>query len=98
MLEIIPAIDLRGGSCVRLLQGDFARETVFSSNPVDVARQWERFGAARLHVVDLDGARTGEPVQLDLVADMVRAVGIPIQLGGGLRQMEDVTSAFGAGV
>lgn len=98
MLEVIPAIDLRSGRCVRLLQGDFARETVFGHDPVGMARHWEGQGARRLHVVDLDGARLGAPAQLPLVADIVRAVGIPVELGGGLRRPADLEAAFATGV
>ena len=69
-MEIIPAIDLRGGRCVRLFQGDYSQETVFSENPVDVALQWYGMGAPRLHLVDLDGAETGQPVNLDIVREI----------------------------
>jgi phosphoribosylformimino-5-aminoimidazole carboxamide ribotide isomerase len=98
MFEIIPAIDLRGGRCVRLFQGDFARETVFGHDPVEMARRWEALGAGRLHVVDLDGARLGVPAQLQLVEKMARAVRIPVELGGGLRTLEDVQRALAVGV
>lgn len=98
MLQIIPAIDLRGGRCVRLYQGDYARETVFGDDPAEMARHWESLGAERLHVVDLDGARQGSPVQLALVGRIVGAVEIPIQLGGGLRSAEDVRAAFEVGI
>lgn len=98
MFELIPAIDLRGGRCVRLFQGDFDRETVFGHDPIAMARRWQGLGAERLHVVDLDGARAGEPLQLDLVARVADAVAIPVQLGGGLRRPEHVEAAFAAGV
>lgn len=97
-LEIIPAIDLRGGRCVRLFQGDFGRETVFGQDPPAMAQRWAGLGARRLHLVDLDGARTGAPVQLDVVAAITRAVEIPIQLGGGMRAIEHLEAAFAAGV
>ena len=80
-MEIIPAIDIRDGKCVRLIQGDYAREMVFGDDPAAMARHWEQHGARRLHVVDLDGARTGEPRNLDVVADIVKAVDIPVELG-----------------
>jgi phosphoribosylformimino-5-aminoimidazole carboxamide ribotide isomerase len=96
--EIIPAIDLRDGRCVRLFQGDFTRETVFGYDPVQMALRWQEMGATRLHVIDLDGARAGTPVQLPLVGEIVRALRIPIQLGGGLRQMEDINAALAHGV
>src|SRR5438093_2730628 len=98
MFEVVPAIDLRGGLCVRLFQGDFGRETVFSSNPIEVARRWEKLGAARLHVVDLDGARDGAPTQLGLAAEIAASIQLPVQLGGGLRCIEHVAAAFEAGL
>ncbi|NCX99286.1 MAG: 1-(5-phosphoribosyl)-5-((5-phosphoribosylamino)methylideneamino)imidazole-4-carboxamide isomerase, partial [Planctomycetia bacterium] len=86
-MELWPAIDLRGGKCVRLLQGDYARETVFGDDPVAMARRFVAEGARRLHLVDLDGARDGRPTQADLVARMVQAAGVPCQLGGGVRTL-----------
>jgi phosphoribosylformimino-5-aminoimidazole carboxamide ribotide isomerase len=83
---------------VRLFQGDYARETVFGDDPVAMARRWASLGALRLHVVDLDGARAGRPMQLGLVSEMARAVSIPIELGGGLRSPEDLRAALEAGV
>ena len=97
-MEVIPAIDLRGGRCVRLVQGDYARETVFSEDPAEVARRWESSGAVRLHVVDLDGARTGTQANLDAIAGIVRAVGIPLQVGGGVRTDEDADALVNLGV
>jgi phosphoribosylformimino-5-aminoimidazole carboxamide ribotide isomerase len=82
---IIPAIDLRDGRCVRLMQGDFARMTVYSSNPADVALRWQDQGAERIHVVDLDGSRDGIPRNKEPIRDILRAVSIPVQLGGGIR-------------
>lgn len=93
---VIPAIDLQGGRCVRLLRGDFAQETVYGDDPVEVARAWRAAGATLVHVVDLDGARSGEPIQLELVRRI--AAQAPIQLGGGLRTNEHVRNAFDAGV
>ena len=89
-LEIIPAIDLRGGRCVRLRQGDYDRETVFSEDPTAVAREWIDQGATRLHLVDLDGARMGEPVNHDLIRQIVKLGGPPVQCGGGLREFDGV--------
>jgi phosphoribosylformimino-5-aminoimidazole carboxamide ribotide isomerase len=97
-MEIIPAIDLRGGKCVRLVQGRYDRETVFSDDPVEMARRWEREGARRLHIVDLDGAREGQPRNLAVVANIARAVEVPIQLGGGIRSEETARQALAAGV
>lgn len=97
-MEIIPAIDLKDGRCVRLYQGDFARATVYSEDPVAVARRWEALGAPRLHVVDLDGARNGRPTNTDAVIAIVQAVGIPVQVGGGLRREEDISAVLALGV
>lgn len=97
-MELWPAIDLRGGKCVRLLQGDYARETIFGDDPVAVARGFVEQGARRLHIVDLDGARDGTPTQADLVAAMVAAAGVPCQLGGGVRSLETVGRYLAAGV
>ncbi len=84
-MEILPAIDLRGGKCVRLVQGDYAKETVFGDDPAAMAKHWESLGATRLHVVDLEGAKAGESRQLETVAAVVRAVHIPVEVGGGMR-------------
>ncbi len=84
-MQILPAIDLRGGKCVRLRQGDYAQETVFSDDPAQTALRWKCEGAERLHLVDLDGAKAGRPVNVESVRAIVRAAGIPCQLGGGIR-------------
>jgi phosphoribosylformimino-5-aminoimidazole carboxamide ribotide isomerase len=97
-MELIPAIDLQNGHCVRLYQGDFAQSTVYDDDPVAVARRWEAQGAQRIHVVDLDGARYGRPTNIDAVLAIVRAVSVPVQLGGGLRREEDVSGALALGV
>lgn len=94
---VFPAIDLRGGKCVRLKQGDFGRSKEYDADPVERAREWERQGAAAIHVVDLDGARTGRPVQLELVGRMARAVTVPLQVGGGIRTLGDLRAAREAG-
>lgn len=94
--EVIPAIDLVGGRVVRLHQGDFAQETVFSDDPVALARSFRARGATRLHVVDLDGARAGWPVQAALIGAMA-ATGLRVQVGGGLRTLEAVEALFAAG-
>ncbi len=93
MFEVIPAIDIRGGRCVRLLQGDYGRETVYDADPVAVARRWAAAGAPRLHVVDLDAARVGAPVNADMIAAIARAVPVPLQVGGGIRS-EAVARAY----
>jgi len=97
-MDLWPAIDLRGGKCVRLLQGDYDRETVFGEDPVAVARDFVAAGARRLHVVDLDGAKSGAPVQAELVRRMVEAAGVPCQLGGGVRTRETAAAYLSAGV
>lgn len=97
-MEIIPAIDLQNGACVRLYQGDFEQATVYSSDPVEVAQQWERQGAKRLHLVDLDGAKAGQPVNTAAIQAIVRALDIPVQLGGGLRTLSAVEAALQTGV
>jgi phosphoribosylformimino-5-aminoimidazole carboxamide ribotide isomerase len=97
-MELIPAIDLKDGRCVRLYQGDFAQSTVYSDDPVATARQWVAQGAKRLHVVDLDGARSGRPTNTDAVLAIVQAVNVPLQLGGGLRREEDINAALALGV
>src|SRR5439155_1127008 len=94
---VYPAIDLRGGRCVRLVEGAFERETVYGDGPVAVARGFEAAGAGWLHVVDLDGARAGRPVQADLVTAICAAVRIPVQVGGGLRDAAAVDAALAAG-
>ena len=96
-MEIIPAIDLKGGRCVRLYQGDYAQETVFSEDPIATAREWQRLGATRLHVVDLDGAADGKPRNGDLIRDMVAAVDIPIQVGGGIRRLDTIERVLDSG-
>ncbi|MFQ5987759.1 MAG: 1-(5-phosphoribosyl)-5-[(5-phosphoribosylamino)methylideneamino]imidazole-4-carboxamide isomerase [Dehalococcoidia bacterium] len=97
-MEIIPAIDLRQGKCVRLYQGDYSQETVFSEDPIAVARHWQSLGAPRLHIVDLDGAYEGELCHASLVAEMVRSVKIRLQVGGGLRRLEAVEQVLEFGV
>ncbi|HYG96461.1 MAG TPA: 1-(5-phosphoribosyl)-5-[(5-phosphoribosylamino)methylideneamino]imidazole-4-carboxamide isomerase [Solirubrobacterales bacterium] len=94
---LYPAIDIRGGQAVRLLQGDYARETSYDADPVDAATRWADEGAEFLHVVDLDGAKAGEPQNLDAVRRIATAVGCPIQVGGGLRNPESVASVLEAG-
>lgn len=94
---VIPAIDLRGGRCVRLVQGDSARELAYSDDPVTVARRWADQGARWLHVVDLDGAFAGRPLQLDLIRSITQATTLPVQVGGGFRTTGDVDAGFAAG-
>ncbi len=98
MFEILPAIDLRDGKCVRLLRGDYAQETIYGDDPVVMARKWEALGARRLHVVDLDGAKAGAPENHEVVAQIARALSIPVQLGGGLRTRESIAQVLESGV
>jgi phosphoribosylformimino-5-aminoimidazole carboxamide ribotide isomerase len=95
---IFPAIDIRGGKCVRLRQGDYAQETVFGDDPAAMARHWADQGATWLHLVDLDGAKAGKPINGDSVRRIVETSNIPCQLGGGLRNDDDVALAFSWGV
>ena len=97
-MDVIPAIDLLAGKCVRLYQGDYEQSQVFSDNPVTMARQWEEQGATRLHLVDLDGAKEGEPVNLEAIEAIVRAVSIPVQVGGGLRHRLSIAQILHLGV
>jgi len=97
-MELLPAIDLRGGRCVRLREGRFDAETVYGDDPPAQARAWADAGAHRLHVVDLDGARTGEPGHVDVVRAIVDAIAIPIELGGGIRSADTAATYLGAGV
>ena len=94
---LYPAIDIRGGGAVRLLQGDYARETAYDADPVDAARRWAGEGAEFLHVVDLDGAKAGEPRNLDAVRRIAASVDCPIQVGGGLRDSLSVAAVLAAG-
>lgn len=89
-MQLLPAIDLRGGQCVRLRQGDYAQETVFGSDSSEMARRWASEGAERLHLVDLDGAKAGKPVNVDAIRKIVQTAGIPCQLGGGIRDAESI--------
>jgi phosphoribosylformimino-5-aminoimidazole carboxamide ribotide isomerase len=94
---VYPAIDLQNGRCVRLKQGDFGRQKEYDADPVGRAREWERRGARAIHVVDLDGAKEGRPVQLDLVSKIAGSVGVPLQVGGGVRTLGDLRALRRAG-
>jgi phosphoribosylformimino-5-aminoimidazole carboxamide ribotide isomerase len=97
-MQIWPAIDLRGGKCVRLQQGDYGRETVFDDNPVAVACQFQQQGAEHLHLVDLDGAREGRPVNLNTIRAIVEAVDLECELGGGIRDAHSIEVLLEAGL
>ncbi|MGF1495198.1 MAG: 1-(5-phosphoribosyl)-5-[(5-phosphoribosylamino)methylideneamino]imidazole-4-carboxamide isomerase [Elainellaceae cyanobacterium] len=97
-MDVIPAIDLLNGRCVRLYQGDYDQSQVFSEDPVAVAQQWVEQGAGRLHLVDLDGAKAGHPINGAAIASIVRAVPVPVQVGGGLRDRQSVAQLLASGV
>lgn len=97
-MDVIPAVDIRGGRCVRLAQGDYARETVFEDDPVAAARRWAEQGAPRVHVVDLDGAREGRPVNDALVRAIAEALDCPVQTGGGIRDLVALEAMLAGGL
>ncbi|MBD3425846.1 MAG: 1-(5-phosphoribosyl)-5-[(5-phosphoribosylamino)methylideneamino]imidazole-4-carboxamide isomerase [Candidatus Omnitrophica bacterium] len=97
-MKIIPAVDIIGGKTVRLKQGDYGRKLKYELSPLDAARKWEAMGAEMLHVVDLDGAREGRPVNLDTIREIVKALSIPVEVGGGYRKEIDIKSALDHGV
>jgi len=97
-MEVIPAIDLLAGRCVRLYQGDYEQSQIFSENPLEIALQWQSLGATRLHLVDLDGAKEGTTINLDAISTIVKNLNIPIQVGGGLRDRTSVERLFDLGV
>jgi phosphoribosylformimino-5-aminoimidazole carboxamide ribotide isomerase len=97
-MELWPAIDLRGGCCVRLQQGDYDRETVFGEDPVKTVKKFTSSGSRRLHIVDLEGAKDGAAIQADLIRQMVAAAGVPCQVGGGIRSRQIIESYLEAGV
>ncbi len=98
MFEIIPAIDLIKGQCVRLEQGDFNRQTTYSSDPVDVALKWEKLGAKFIHIVDLDGAKSGSLSQLPLIEQICSSTSCQCELGGGIRSLKEIEGALEAGI
>ena len=97
-MQIIPAIDLRGGRCVRLYQGDYNREIRFSDDPLQVAVKWQSQGASRIHIVDLDGAAFGEPQNLEIARQITDITLLPTQLGGGIRTLETIKEVLTAGI
>ena len=97
-MEILPAIDIIKGKCVRLYQGDYSRKTIFSDNPVEVAVRWQSQGAPRLHIVDLDGAAAGELQNLGVIQKIIKAVKIPVELGGGIRSLASIERTLDSGV
>lgn len=98
MMQLYPAIDIKGGQCVRLLQGNYEKETVYSEDPVSIAQRWVREGASYLHLVDLDGAKTGVRSNQRVIKQIVEAVPIPVQVGGGMRSLEAIEAQLSLGV
>ena len=96
--KIFPAIDLRGGNCVRLLQGDYSKETIYDSTPLNQALSFKNAGASWIHIVDLDAARSGDPINRPIIEEVTNALDIPIQVGGGIRTVEDARELFDIGV
>ncbi len=97
-MYILPAIDIKDGKCVRLYKGDFAQTTVYHENPAEVALQWQSKGAKYLHLVDLDGAIVGEPKNINVVKEILQAVKIPVEIGGGIRSLETIAMYLNAGI
>lgn len=97
-MKLYPAIDLKDGKCVRLLQGDYNEVTVYADNPAQMAKKWESLGAEYLHLVDLDGAKEGKGINNHAIKEIVEAVKIPVQLGGGIRSLEDIKEKLDMGV
>ena len=95
---IIPAVDIKNGQCVRLAQGDFDRVTVYAENPADMARLWAQKGARRIHIVDLDGSVAGMPRNAPIILDIAKSVSVPIEVGGGIRNMETINYYLENGV
>jgi len=98
MFEVIPAVDIKGGKCVRLYQGKFDSEKVYFENPVEVAKRWEKEGAKRIHIVDLDGALKGAPQNIGIVKEIVEELSVPVQFGGGVRSLKALEELFKIGV
>ena len=96
-MEVIPSIDIKDGRCVRLYQGDYRKETVYSDDPMSVAATWQEQGGSRLHLVDLDGAAAGRMVNLDLIAKIIERLSIPVQVGGGIRSLGTAVELLSVG-
>ncbi|MEC0372765.1 1-(5-phosphoribosyl)-5-[(5-phosphoribosylamino)methylideneamino]imidazole-4-carboxamide isomerase [Paenibacillus chibensis] len=95
---LYPAIDIRGGKCVRLIQGDYSQETVYNDSPLEAAKAWEAQGGSYIHLVDLDGAKAGHPVNDEVIGAIASGVNVPVQVGGGLRTVGDVKRLLSLGV
>lgn len=97
-MRIYPAIDIIGGKCVRLVKGDYSQKTTYAENPVEVAKKWESLGCEFIHVVDLDGAKSGDMPNFDLISTIAASVSVPIEVGGGIRDMNCIDKYLGAGI
>ena len=97
-MQIIPAIDIKGGKCVRLFQGDYAKETIYADSPVAMALKWKGQGAKMLHIVDLDGAKEGKSKIVNMVKQIINDVDLPIQVGGGIRSLDSINQLIKSGV
>src|SRR5690625_3680401 len=95
---IFPAIDILNGKCVRLIQGDYNQERIYGDSPVEMAKQWEQKGAEYIHIVDLDGAKTGDSINKTVIKDIANTVSIPVQVGGGIRNMDIIDDFLSNGV
>ncbi|NQT29451.1 MAG: 1-(5-phosphoribosyl)-5-[(5-phosphoribosylamino)methylideneamino]imidazole-4-carboxamide isomerase [Candidatus Saganbacteria bacterium] len=98
MFEVIPAIDILDSKCVRLKQGRYDRETIYAKDPLEVAKKWESQGAVRIHVIDLDGARTGSPKNIEIIKSIAKGINIPIQVGGGIRNLKLIRELIDSGI
>ncbi len=96
-MQVIPAVDIKNGRCVRLEQGDFSKEKVYYNNPLETALYWQKKGAKMLHVVDLDGAKDGRPQNISLIKDIIKKLDIPVQIGGGIRNIEVIGEYLNTG-
>lgn len=97
-MQIIPAIDIRNGKCVRLFQGDYAKETIYADSPVDMALKWKKQGAKKLHIVDLDGAKNGELINFEVIKNIISETRLPVQIGGGIRNIASIKRLIEVGV
>jgi len=95
---IFPAIDILNGQCVRLIQGDYNQEKVYNNSPIEVAKKWEEKGASYIHIVDLDGAKTGDSINKSIIQDITKSVNIPVQVGGGIRSLDTISTYLDNGV
>lgn len=95
---IFPAIDILNGQCVRLIQGDYNKEKIYSNSPIDMAKQWEEKGAEYIHIVDLDGAKTGRSINQKIILEIAKTVNVPIQVGGGIRSIDTIEDYLDNGV